>query len=94
MVVIALDCANVSLRGILSRWLLEIKPGVFVGNVTTSVREELWESVVKGHSYLHEGSVMAFSTNGEQGFDLLCAGDPKRHVIDLEGIKLVKTLKN
>ena len=31
-----------SLRGELTRWLLELKAGVFVGRVSAMVRERLW----------------------------------------------------
>jgi len=45
MVVMILECVPESLRGELSRWLLEPKAGVFVGTVTATVRERLWERV-------------------------------------------------
>ena len=33
MTVIVLDCAPESIRGELTRWFLELKPGVFAGKV-------------------------------------------------------------
>lgn len=41
MVVIAMDCAPENVRGELTRWFLELKPGVFVGNVNARIRELL-----------------------------------------------------
>ena len=32
-----------NLRGKLSRWLNEIHPGIFVGEVSARVRDKLWE---------------------------------------------------
>ena len=92
MVLIAFDCANENLRGLLTRWLLEIKPGVFLGNITTAVREELWRKVIVNLDK-YEGAILAYSTNTEQGFNLEYLGNPKKVVIDLEGVKLIKTLK-
>jgi CRISPR-associated protein Cas2 len=37
MIVLVVTACPVCLRGHLTRWLLEISPGVFVGKVTTRV---------------------------------------------------------
>nr|WP_252831049.1 type I-E CRISPR-associated endoribonuclease Cas2e [Bifidobacterium catenulatum] len=47
MVVIVLTACPVGLRGDLTRWLLEISPGVFVGHLDARVREKLWERIVE-----------------------------------------------
>ncbi len=41
MVVIILEKVPAGLRGELTRWLLELKAGVFVGKVSAMVRERL-----------------------------------------------------
>lgn len=46
MMVLVLSACPSSLRGHLTRWLLEISPGVFVGQVTRRVRELMWEETV------------------------------------------------
>lgn len=48
MTVLVLGSVPSGLRGITSRWLLEIAPGVFVGTVSKRVRELLWKRVL-GH---------------------------------------------
>ena len=45
MIVIVLSACPVSLRGDLTKWLLEINPGVFVGRVSARIREKLWARV-------------------------------------------------
>ena len=45
MVVIVLSAAPASLRGALTRWLMEVSSGVFVGHLSARVREQLWELV-------------------------------------------------
>ena len=87
MVVIAMDCAQESIRGELTRWFLEIKPGVFVGNVNARIRDLLWDRICSTNKA--NGSVMIYSCNSEQGFSMRLAGDPKRQIVDLEGIQLV-----
>lgn len=87
MTVIVMECAPESVRGELTRWFLELKPGVFVGNVNVRIRELLWKRICETDAAT--GSVMAFSASNEQGFEMKVFGDPKRKVIDFEGIQLI-----
>ena len=45
MVVFVIENAPENLRGELTRWLLETKPCVFIGNVNAVVIEKLWEKM-------------------------------------------------
>lgn len=64
MVVLVLTACPVGLRGYLTRWLLEISPGVFVGSVSAKVRDLIWLEVV---DRAKDGrALMVFSTRGEQ----------------------------
>ena len=45
MVVFLMEKVSVSLRGEITRWMLELRPGVFVGNISALVREKLWETI-------------------------------------------------
>ena len=45
MIVVTLTDCPPKLRGDLSKWLFEINNGVYVGNLSTRVREELWERI-------------------------------------------------
>ncbi|MCK7627623.1 type I-E CRISPR-associated endoribonuclease Cas2e [Streptomyces sp. RS10V-4] len=66
MTVIVLANCPAGLRGFLTRWLLEISPGVFLGSVSTRVRDILWEEV---HQYRGKGrALLAYQTDNEQGF--------------------------
>ena len=52
------------LRGDLSKWLCEINTGVYVGNVSSRVRDALWERVCQN---LKNGqATLVFTTAGEQ----------------------------
>ena len=88
MIVVVLENAKPSLRGEISRWLFEIKAGVFAGRVSALVRDELWALI---EEKLGNGSaVMLYPQRNEQGFDARMLGNPSRTLVDIEGILLVK----
>ncbi|WP_039727682.1 type I-E CRISPR-associated endoribonuclease Cas2e [Leptolyngbya iicbica] len=88
MIVIVLENAKPSLRGEISRWLFEIKAGVFAGRISALVRDELWTLI---EDKLGNGSaVMLYPQRNEQGFDARMLGNPSRTLVDIEGILLVK----
>ncbi|AKE41055.1 CRISPR-associated protein [Corynebacterium kutscheri] len=87
MITIVLTACPAGLRGQLNRWLFEISAGVFVGHVSTRIRDRLWSIIV---SELKNGrAIMAFSTSkNETGFEIKV----HRHdweIIDSDGIPLV-----
>lgn len=55
MVVFLKEKVPLSLRGEITRWMLELKPGVFVGNISALVREKLWETICQK---LKDGAAM------------------------------------
>ena len=88
MVVIVLDSAPEKLRGELTRWLLETKPGVFVGQISAAVRERLWQKVQDNNQCA--GALLIYSSDTEQGFRMDMCGDHKRTVVDIDGVQLIK----
>jgi CRISPR-associated protein Cas2 len=46
MTVVILTAVPPGLRGHLTRWLLEISPGVFVGHISARVRSRMWLRIV------------------------------------------------
>lgn len=64
MVVLVLTAVPAGLRGHVTRWLLEISAGVFVGNLTERVRENLWAQVI---AHCKSGrAIMVFRAMNEQ----------------------------
>lgn len=86
MTVIVVAACPVGLRGHLTRWLLEISAGVFVGRVSARVRDLLWQRTVE---MVKTGrAIMVFSANNEQGLDFKV----HRHEwipLDVEGVTLM-----
>ena len=88
MTVLVMDNVSPSLRGECTRWLLEIKTGVFIGTISAAVRERLWD-MVKSRA---EGGncLIAYASNNEQGYCMEVSGNPRRMVIDFDGLQLIK----
>jgi CRISPR-associated protein Cas2 len=88
MVVLILERVSASMRGELSRWMLEPRAGVFVGKLSAMVRDRLWEKALKG-ARGGAGAAMIFDSNTEQGFTVRSNGDTSRMLADWEGLTLV-----
>ena len=88
MVVMILESVPVSLRGELTRWLVEAHPGVFVGHVNAMVRDRLWNKCCDAKRTGHV--LQAWSTNTEQHFQMRSHGDGQREVVDLDGLQLIR----
>ncbi|MBM7052130.1 MULTISPECIES: type I-E CRISPR-associated endoribonuclease Cas2e [unclassified Rothia (in: high G+C Gram-positive bacteria)] len=87
MIVVVVSNCPPALRGDLTRWLLEISSGVYVGKVSARVREHLWERIIA--SVQSGRALMVFSTNTEQGFDFKV----HRHqweTVDFDGVTLMR----
>lgn len=88
MTLIVMENVPESLRGECTRYLLEIKAGVFLGSITAAVRELLWKKVKERAG--KGGAVLAYSYPCEQGYVLEMYGDPRRKVVDIDGISLIE----
>jgi CRISPR-associated protein Cas2 len=88
MIVMVLERVSTSLRGELTRWLLEARAGVFIGNVSAEVRERLWERACTGRG--KGAGVLIHSAQREQGFAMQVCGEPGREIVDFEGLTLIR----
>ena len=90
MLVVVTEAVPPRLRGRLAVWLLEIRAGVYIGDVSKRVREMIWEQC---ETFVDEGNVvMAWHTNTESGYDFQTLGDNRRIPIDYDGLRLVAFL--
>ncbi|GGD08404.1 type I-E CRISPR-associated endoribonuclease Cas2 [Franconibacter daqui] len=90
MLVVVTESVPPRLRGRLAVWLLELRAGVYVGDVSRRVREMIWHQITE----LAEAGnvVMAWATNNESGFDFQTYGANRRVPVDLDGLRLVSFL--
>lgn len=90
MLVIVVENLPPRLRARLGLWLVEMRAGVYVGDVSRRVREMIWDNLEKG---VEDGNaVMAWTSNNESGFDFLTLGTNRRIPVEMDGIKLVSFL--
>ena len=91
MIVLTMTNCPPKLRGDLSKWLLEINTGVYVGNVNARVRELIWKRVCENIKIVQ--ATLVFPANNEQHMDFY-VHNTNWQPIDLDGIKLMKHPKN
>ena len=88
MVVMVLEKVPVSLRGELTRWLIEPHPGVFVGHVNAMVRDRLWDKCCAAKRA--GGVLQIWTTNTEQRFQMRAHGDTRREIVEFDGLQLIR----
>lgn len=75
------------LRGRLAIWLLEVRAGVYIGDVSRRTRDMIWAQLAAGYE---DGSVvMAWASPTESGYEFLTLGPNRRLPVDFDGLKLV-----
>ena len=90
MVTVVTEAVPPRLRGRLAIWLLEVRAGVYVGDVSRKIREMIWHQITE---LADDGNiVMAWSTNTESGFDFITYGKNRRIPVEFDGLRLVKFL--
>lgn len=90
MTVYVLENAPRKLRGILSRYCLEVRAGLFVGRLDKRMRELLWEKVGQLATKKTRG-VMVWRTNNAQGYAFETCGASDRAPMIIDGIWLIGT---
>lgn len=88
MCVVVTEAVPPRLRGRLAIWLLEVRAGVYVGEVSRRIREMIWEQI--GVLAEDGNVVMAWATNTESGFDFVTYGTNRRMPVEMDGLRLVK----
>lgn len=88
MLIVVTENVPPRLRGRLAVWLLEIRAGVYLGDVSKRIREMIWDQI---NAMAEDGNVaMAWSSNHESGFDFQTYGENRRIPIDDDGLRLVR----
>ena len=90
LVVFVVDSPPQKLRGRLQRLFLELRPGVFVGNIPASVASSVWKAI----SGSDVSAVAVSQGKSESGFRVASVGQSARNVVDNFGIQLVSYTKS
>lgn len=91
MTVVVLIAAPEGLRGHLTRWLIEVAAGVFVGNPSARVRERVWTVLA---DRIGDGqAIMIEPARNEQRWTVRTAGRDRWHPVDYDGLILSARLR-
>ena len=82
-----MERASASLRGEITRWMIELRPGIFVGNVSALVRDKLWELICKRMK--NGAATILYNASSEQGYEIKQFGDTGRTISNFDGLQLV-----
>lgn len=75
------------LRGRMAIWLLEVRAGVYIGDVSRRTREMIWEQLTEG---VEDGNaVMAWASTHESGYEFQTLGANRRMPVAFDGLNLV-----
>jgi CRISPR-associated protein Cas2 len=75
------------LRGRLAIWLLEVRAGVYIGDISKRTREMIWQQLNEG---FEDGNVLlAWASSHESGYEFQTLGLSRRIPVDFDGLKLV-----
>lgn len=85
-IVVLTDCPP-RLRGDLTKWMLEVNTGVYVGNMNARVRDEIWERICE---HVKSGrATMIYRTNNEQHMSFR-VHNTTWEPVDFDGLTLMR----
>lgn len=85
--VVVLIAAPEGLRGHLTRWMIEVAAGVYVGNPTARIRDSLWGTLAER---IGDGqAVMIEPATNEQRWAVRTAGRDRWRPVDYDGLMLI-----
>ena len=86
LVVMWVEAVPEHLRGLISRYLAEVRTGLYVGPTSARVADSLWERTT---SHTPSGEVVQVRhTPEDPGYEIRYHGDPDHRVLDLDGLQL------
>lgn len=86
MMVLVVSACPAGLRGDLTKWLMEISSGVFVGRPSARVRDLIWERTTE---LSKDGrAILVYNANNEQGMEFR-THRPEWHPTDFDGLTLM-----
>ncbi len=86
-VVVVTENVPPRLRGRMAIWLLEVRAGVYIGDVSRRTREMIWQQLAEG--YEDGNVVMAWASNHESGYEFQTLGASRRLPVEFDGLHLV-----
>ena len=88
MTMISLTQAPARTRGLLSRYCLEVRAGLFVGRLDKRMRQTLWAAIAE-QATPKTSAVLAWSRPTAQGYAFKSFGPTSRRPVIVDGLWLV-----
>lgn len=76
------------IQGYISRFLVEVEAGLYVGVVSPKVADNLWDKIQQSPRSQHATMILS-DPKREQGYSIRTYGDSRREVRDFEGLLLI-----
>ncbi|WRS30800.1 type I-E CRISPR-associated endoribonuclease Cas2e [Actinomycetaceae bacterium MB13-C1-2] len=87
MVVLILTACSAGLRGHLTRWMMEVSPGVFVGKLNPRLRDHVWALTIEDGS--GRALLVYKDRSAEQGFSVR-SSDHDWRPTDFDGVTMMR----
>jgi CRISPR-associated protein Cas2 len=94
MMVLILHKVRPSIRGRLTRWLIQPQSGVYIGHPSARIRDRIWDMVCEEIDVKGGAAVLIHPEASEQGCRILTRGETPKTMVDFEGLVLPKTPKS
>ena len=92
MTVIVTENVPPRLRGRLAVWMIQVRAGVYIGNLSRRHRDHVWWTVRDQITRHHGNAVIAWSSPNEVGFEFDTFGENRRIPRRMDGVTLVSFL--
>lgn len=86
LIVLDVCVAPQALLGVLSRRLIEVRAGLFVGSVSKRAVETLWTLVSESSA---QSALLMYPARNELGVGFRSCGESRHKIIDSDGLPLV-----
>lgn len=93
MMVLITHKVRPSIRGRLTRWLVQPQSNVYVGHQSARIRDRVWELVCEEIDVKGGAAILVHPDASEQGYRILTHGETTKTMVDFEGLVLPKTAK-
>lgn len=90
MMVLVVSACPAGLRGDLTKWLMELSSGVFVGRPSARIRDLIWERTIE---LVRDGrAILVYNSNNEQGLEFRTHRS-EWEPVDFDGLTLIQRPK-
>lgn len=89
MWIIDTEAAPPRLRGMLARWAIEVRAGLYAASTTAKVRDLVWKEVLRELGPDANAVMVLAAPTTPVGFEVRTAGKNRRVALDVDGVTLM-----